>query len=153
MPVGRNSFAAYANYASIRTMKIAWTGRWVFVAFTFLAMGTSGWAQDQSPAAQTFAESVLKMFDAGECSKLYDAFDESSRTLTRDQWMQVCSATLKQRGSVIKRGSPTLTKSMGIYRFIFNTQCTEGKVFEDVGVIHKETDWRLVAFLVRPNLE
>lgn len=140
-------------YASIPGMKITQHCKWVFVALAVLAINSSGWAQDQSAAAQAFSESVLKMFDAGECSKLYDAFDESSKTLTRDQWIQVCSTTLKQRGNVIKRSSPNATKSMGIYRFIFSTQCTEGKVFEDLAVVHKEADWKLVSFLVKPNLE
>ena len=41
--------------------------------------------EDQTAAAaQTFAESTLKMFDNGDCSGLYDAFDGSARTLTRD---------------------------------------------------------------------
>jgi hypothetical protein len=84
---------------------------------------------------------------------MYDLFDQSVRTLTRDQWIQVCSTTLKQRGSVISRGSPNETKSMGIYRFVYNTQCTEGKVFEDVAVIRKDADWKLYGFVVRPNLE
>jgi hypothetical protein len=110
-------------------------------------------AQDQTPDAQKFAESALNLFDAGECSKLYDAFDESARNLTREQWMKVCSDTLKQRGSVVNRGVPSKTKSMGIYRFVYSTQCTNGKVFEDVGVISKNSEWKLVGFVVRPNLE
>ena len=42
---------------------------------------------------------------------------------------------------------------MGFYRFIFNTQATEGKVLEDVGVVHKDTAWKLVSFYVQPNLQ
>jgi hypothetical protein len=109
--------------------------------------------QDQTSAAQAFALSALKLFDDGQCSKIYDAFDDSARTLTREQWNKVCSATLKQRGSVVSRSLGNKVKSMGIYRFIFNTQCTEGKVFEDVAVIYKETEWKLVGLNVRPNLE
>jgi len=122
------------------------------IALAFLVLVSNSLAQDQTPAARAFADSALKLFDAGDCSKLYDAFDESAKTLTRDQWIQVCSETLKQRGSVISRGMPNVTRSMGIYRFIFSTQCTGGKVFEDVGVIQKDSGLKLVAFVIRPNL-
>jgi hypothetical protein len=123
------------------------------IAVFALTISTSGLAQGQSAAARTFADAVLKMFDAGQCSKLYDAFDDSSKTLTKDQWNQVCAGTLKQRGDVIQRSSPNATNSMGIYRFVFSTQCTGGKVFEDVAVIYKDTDWKLASFFVKPNLE
>ena len=129
------------------------TYRVAFLVTTVMLSTLSSKAQDQTAAAQTFAQSMLKLFDNGECSKLYDAFDESAKTGTREQWVKICSTILKQRGSVVNRSLANKTKSMGIYRFIFNTQCTEGKVFEDVGVSYKETEWKLVGFYVRPNLE
>lgn len=109
-------------------------------------------SEDQTPAAQAFALSALKMFDAGQCSKLYDAFDEPARTLTREQWIKVCSDTLKQRGTALNRSLASKAKSMGIYRFIFSTECSEGKVFEDVGVVYRDPEWKLVGFNVRPNI-
>jgi hypothetical protein len=123
--------ASAIDCADIRAMKIGHRCRSALVALAGLTLNLIGWAQDQPSAAQTFAESALKMFDAVDCSKMYDAFEEASRTLSRKQWIQVCSTTLKQRGRVIKRSSPNGLRSMGIYRFVFTTQCTEGKVFED----------------------
>jgi hypothetical protein len=134
-------------------MRITRHSIWALVALTVLAVNLRGWAQEQSSPAQKFAESILRMFDAGECSKIYDAFDEYSRTRTRDQWTKECSAEWKKRGFVIARLSPSETKAKGIHRFIFDTRGTEGKVFEEVGVVRKETEWRLVALSVTPNLK
>jgi len=138
---------------AVRTVRMTRHCLWALVALAVLAINPRGWAQEQSSPAQKFAESILRMFDAGECSKIYDAFDESSRTRTRDQWTKECSAQRKKRGFVVARLSPSETKAKGIHRFIFDTRGTEGKVFEDVGVVRKETEWRLVAFSVTPNLK
>jgi TPR repeat protein len=110
-------------------------------------------AQDEASAARAFTDSTLKMFDAGECSKLYDLFDKSSIPLTRDQWAQACPAALKRRGSVINRGSPSQTRSTAGYRFVFTTQRAEGKLVEDVVVTRRDADWKLVSFWVTPNLQ
>jgi hypothetical protein len=107
---------------------------------------------DETPAARAFAESAVKMFDAGKCSELYDAFDKAATNLTKDQWLQVCSTALQQRGSVVSRSLGSTAESMGYYRFIFSTQATQGKVFEDIGVIKKSGKWELFEFYVRPNL-
>jgi hypothetical protein len=125
----------------------------VLVASLLVLPALPAWGQDQTPAAQTFAESSLKMFDAGQCSSLYDAFDDTARGMSRDQWVQVCTTTLKQRGKVVSRSLANKTRSMGIYRFLYNTQATEGKVFEDVGVVCKDNVCKLVGFFVKPNLE
>jgi hypothetical protein len=147
MPIYDNNLLRYATMNYVPRLKLT------SCVLAFLLTTSPCYSQDKTPAAQEFALSVLKLFDDGQCSKLYDAFDESARTVSRDQWIKICSTTLRQRGNVVSRSLGNKTKSMGVYRFIFNTQCTEGKVFEDVGVTYRDTEWKLMGFYVRPNLE
>jgi hypothetical protein len=112
-------------------------------------------AQDTAADARQFADAEWKLFDAGSFAKMYDTtFDDSMKqTQTRDQWLKLLDTTSKQRGSMINRTLANKTNSMGIYRFIYSTQCSNGKVFEDITVTKKDDGWKVVGIYVRPNLE
>jgi hypothetical protein len=86
---------------------------------------------------------------------MYDTtFDDSMKqTQTRDQWLKIADTISKQRGSLISRTLANKASSMGIYRFIYSTQCSNGKVFEDITVAKKDDGWKVVGIYVRPNLE
>lgn len=118
-----------------------------------LTYPTISWSQDKTDNAKVFADSVLAMFDQGRYGEMYDAFDPNSRTLTREQWIQTCETIAKQRGKVVNRALANKTHSMGIYRFLYSSQCANGKVFEDVGVSDNSGSWKIVGFIIRPNLE
>jgi hypothetical protein len=118
-----------------------------------LVLPLFGWGQDQAPDARSFADSVVTMFDQGKYSEMYDLFDSNSRQMTREQWIQMAGTLARQRGRMISRSLGNSTKSMGTYRFIFNTKCSEGKVYEDVSVFYKNGEWRLFGFWVKPNLD
>jgi hypothetical protein len=120
----------------------------VVVVLSMFALG-----QDKTGEARAFADSVLRMFDEGKYSQMYDLFDSASRSMTREQWIQAAQTTAQQRGTVISRSLGNSTKSMGAYRFIFTTKCTEGKVYEDVSVMSKAGEWKLYGFWVKPNLD
>lgn len=111
-------------------------------------------AQDES-AAKSAADSVLAMYDAGEYGRMYDSvFHESMKqTATRDQWIAAAKQLARQTGKATGRSVAKQTKSMGIYRIIFNTQCTEGKVYEDISLTKDSADWKVVGFFIKPNLE
>jgi hypothetical protein len=113
------------------------------------------WAQDSAGDARHFADAEWQLFDAGSFAKMYDTtFDDSMKqTQTRDQWLKMMDFTSKQRGAVINRTLTNKTISMGLYRFIYSTQCTGGKVFEDITVTKKDDGWKVVGIYVRPNLE
>jgi hypothetical protein len=112
-------------------------------------------AQDAAGDARQFADAEWKLFDAGSFGKMYDTtFDDSMKQAqTRDQWLKIADTTSKQRGSMINRTLANKTSSMGIYRFIYSTQCSNGKVFEDITVTKKDDGWKVVGIYVRPNLE
>ena len=90
-------------------------------------------AQDDS-AAKSAADSILAMYDAGDYGRMYDSKFHASmkQTMTRDQWIAAARQVAKQSGKAVSRSVAKQTKSMGVVRFIFNTQCTEGKVYEDL---------------------
>jgi hypothetical protein len=112
-------------------------------------------AQDAAGDARQFADAEWKLFDAGSFGKMYDTtFDDSMKQAqTRDQWLKIADATSKQRGSMINRTLANKTSSMGLYRFVYSTQCSNGKVFEDITVTKKDDGWKVVGIYVRPNLE
>lgn len=112
-------------------------------------------AQDPAADARQFADNEWKLFDAGSFAKMYDTtFDDSMKQgMTRDQSLNMLDATQKQRGSMINRTLASKTNSMGLYRFIYSTQCSGGKVFEDITVTMKADGWKVVGIYVRPNLE
>jgi len=116
-----------------------------------------GIAKTQNAAgdARQFADAEWKLFDAGSFGKMYDTtFDDSMKQAqTRDQWLKIADTTSKQRGGMINRTLANKTSSMGIYRFIYTTQCSNGKVFEDITVTKKDDGWKVVGIYVRPNLE
>lgn len=123
------------------------------VCFLFFALST--WAQDKTSAAQAFAVVVLKTFDAGEFAKMYDEqfADNMKQAASKEQWIKAAQGIRKQRGDMINRTLANKTRSMGVFRFIFSTQCTEGKVFEDITVVDMGGAWKVGGFYVRPNLE
>lgn len=85
---------------------------------------------------------------------MYDStFDDSMKQQTRDQWLKIAQTVAAQRGTVINRTLVSKTSSMGIYRFTYGSQCTGGKVFEDIMVTKKDDGWKVVGINVRPNLE
>jgi hypothetical protein len=124
------------------------------LAYTALLLGASVVAaQDKTSDAKAFADSVEKMFDQGKYSDMYDSFDPRARTLTRDQWIETAETLAKQRGKLITRTLANKTNSMGIYRFLYSSSCENGKVFEDIGVSDNTGSWRIVGFVIKPNLE
>jgi Protein of unknown function (DUF4019) len=134
--------------------------RRTFARFYFILLLASAFAgiaeaQDTAADARQFADAEWKLFDAGSFAKMYDAtFDDSMKqTLTRDQWLSNMDTTAKQRGSMINRTLVNKTNSMGLYRFVYSTQCSGGKVFEDITVTKKGDGWKVVGIYVRPNLE
>jgi hypothetical protein len=133
--------------------------RRTFVSTSLLAFMAVVWtrqspAQDDSASAQSFAATVWKMFDAGNYGQMYDqVFDDSMKQQSKDQWVQIATNLAKQRGNMISRSLANKANSMGIYRYIYNTQCTNGKVFEDVSITKKDSGWKVVGIYIRPNLE
>ena|SRR5436309_1355460 len=127
----------------------------VFVLVYVLLQALPNWAQDKTAAAQAFAVQVLKTFDASEFAKMYDEqfADNMKQAATKQQWIKTAQTIREQRGDMVDRTLASKTKSMGIYRFIFSTQCTGGKVFEDVTVTEQNGAWKAGGFYVRPNLE
>lgn len=126
----------------------------ILLATPLLLMMPSVWAQTDSADAQAFAAKEWKLFDAGSYAQMYDdTFDDSMKQQGKDQWVQTATSLAKQRGSMISRALGNKSSSMGIYRFIFITQCSGGKVFEDVAVTKKESTWKVVGIFIRPNLE
>jgi hypothetical protein len=111
-------------------------------------------AQDDS-AARSAADSILAMYDAGDYGRMYDVkfHDSMKQSMSRDQWIAAAKQVARQSGKATGRSVAKQTKSMGVYRFIFNTQCTEGKVFEDLSLTKDGGDWKVVGFWVKPNLE
>jgi hypothetical protein len=127
----------------------------VILAIAFTWVGAVA-AQDQAAAdARQFADAEWKLLDAGNYAKMYDAtFDDSMKqTQTRDQWLAILDTIARQRGAMINRILANKTASMGIYRFVYSTQCSGGKVFEDIMVTKKDSGWKVVGIYVRPNLE
>jgi hypothetical protein len=110
-------------------------------------------AEDKTTDARAFVDSALSMFDQGKYSEMYDLFDPSMRQLTRELWIEASKKVAQQRGKVVNRALSTKSRSMGAYRFIFNTQCSEGKVYEDVTAIDSGSGWKLGGFWVKPNLD
>src|ERR1700681_3375386 len=96
-------------------------------------------AQDAAADARQFADAEWKLFDAGSFAKMYDTtFDDSMKQgQTREQWLNIMDTTQKQRGNMINRMLASKTNSMGLYRFIYTTQCSGGKVFEDITLTKK----------------
>ena len=134
--------------------------RRLFTRFCFVLLVVSGFIgiarpQDTASDARQFADAEWKLFDAGSFGKMYDTtFDDSMKqAMTRDQWLKVADTTSKQRGSMINRTLANKTSSMGIYRFIYSTQCSNGKVFEDITLTKKDDGWKVVGIYVRPNHE
>jgi len=111
--------------------------------------------QDPAADAQKFAEAEWKLFDAGSFEQMYDStFDDSMKQqMSRDNWVQVAHQTADQRGKLVSRAVANKTNSMGIYRIIFSSQCTGGKVFEDISVVKRDSGWKVTGIWVRPNLE
>ena len=109
----------------------------------------------QDDGAKAAVDSVLKLYDAAEYGQLYDTrfHDSMKQQMTREQWIAAARQIARQTGKVVNRTVAKQAKSMGIVRFIFNTQCAEGKVWEDLSVQRDGEDWKVIGFWVRPNLE
>jgi hypothetical protein len=112
-------------------------------------------AQDQVAAeARHFADAEWQMFDAGSYATMFDTtFDDSMKQQGKDQWLQIAKSVAQQRGKMISRTLANATASMGMYRFIYSSQCAGGKVFEDITVTKKSDGWKVMGLYVRPNLE
>jgi hypothetical protein len=104
--------------------------------------------------ARAFADSVLAMKDNKQYKEMYrDKFDESmKRQMTEEQWLAAAEQVDKQTGAKKTRTLSSSDKSMGVYKFRYDTQYENGRAFDDIYVTNNN-GWKVVALWVRPNLQ
>jgi hypothetical protein len=119
-----------------------------------LMMATSlSWATPEDEA-RAFADSVLAMKDKKQYREMYrDKFHQSMKSqMTEDQWLAVDNQVDKQTGAMKSRSLNSSDKSMGIYKFRYDTQYENGKAFDDIYVTN-DNGWKVIGLWVRPNIQ
>jgi len=134
-------------------------GHWTIMAFgltpnyddvNWQDINTTG----ADPGARAAVDEALRLYDLGKYQEMYEqshAWQKKSTNLSN--WLQYIHSTAGQTGKVISRKAYKRANSLGIERFLFDTQCTEGRVYEDVGALDDHGRWKLYFFVVKPNLE
>lgn len=104
--------------------------------------------------ARTFAESVLAMKDNKQYQEMYRTkFHESmQRQMSEEQWLAAARQIDSQTGAKKSRTLSSTDKSMGVYKFRYDTSYETGRAFDDIYVAN-DNGWKVVGLWVRPNLQ
>lgn len=104
--------------------------------------------------ARAFAESVLTMKDNKQYKEMYrDKFHQSMQSqFTEEQWLAAAAQVDRQTGAQKGRSLSTSDKSMGVYKFRYDTRCENGRAFDDIYVTN-DGGWKVVGLWVRPNIQ
>jgi hypothetical protein len=115
-------------------------------------LGVPAVRAQESLDAKGFVDSVLKLYDQRKYEELYSKGSSGMKQLmSAREWNERVVKIEKLAGKNVSRFRTTTSKSAGTYRFTFDSQYTEGRVFEDIFVVNEDGVWKLAGFAVRPN--
>lgn len=100
-------------------------------------------------------DKILILYDQGKFGEIYDTtLDPAFKAnFSREQFDSLSAAFSKRTGKCLNRLFVREATSMGIHRFIFDTNCEEGRIFEDIAVKKDHDRWLAVNIAMAPNYD